>query len=219
MVRIQFLFLFILLICGLIPAAQTNHVLQNVALAEQIKTGKNIYTKGIGAGANITANMSGVNVPATVMPCINCHNANGKGNPEGGVIPSNITWYELTKSYGGQRRNGKKYPPYTEKTLKKALTMGIDPAGNELNSAMPRFNMSLTDLNSLVSYLKTLGNMQKDDSNNKFINIGVALPYTKNSNSAFNETTKKTLTAYCDHVNKGGGIYGKKLEADLPARV
>ena len=214
MKRNHIIFLLTLPLLGLMTAAQQTLPLRNVDFGEQLKTGKNIYSKGIGSGTNITANMSGVNVPATVMPCINCHNANGKGNPEGGVIPSNITWLELTKTYGGQRKNGKKYPPYTEKTLRRAITAGIDPGSNELNSAMPRFNMSINDLNCLVSYLKTLGNKPVENRNNKYINIGVALPDQKITNPAFNETIIKIMNAYCDRVNKSGGIYGRKLEAD-----
>jgi hypothetical protein len=210
----KYLFLLTLFFCVKNTVAQTKPSPPPAEIEQQKKLGKNIYTKGAGLGGKITANMSGVNVPATVMTCINCHAANGKGNPEGGIVPSNITWLELTKSYGGQRQNGKKYPPYTEKSLKKAITMGLDPGGNELNSAMPRYNMSISDLNNLVSYLKTLGINRVTTVNNAKIEIGVALPDMPDVSSEYNDVVKKMMNAYCERVNKNGGIYNRKLQAD-----
>jgi ABC-type branched-subunit amino acid transport system substrate-binding protein len=214
MARSNYFFILMLLLMGAFTIAQTR---QTHNLDEMEHVGKRIFTKGIGSGTKITASMSGVDVPGSVMTCVNCHNANGKGNAEGGITPSDITWFELTKSYGGKRKSGKKYPPYNEKTLKKAITMGIDPGGNELNSAMPRYNMSLNDLNCLVAYLKTLGTKGRHDvaATETKINIGVALPGIKNVNPDYVETIKKTINAYCGHLNKEGGIYGRKLSADF----
>ncbi|MBI2847543.1 MAG: hypothetical protein HYX83_00045 [Chloroflexi bacterium] len=48
------------------------------------------------------------------------------------------------------------HPPYTEGTLKKAITCGIDPAGVSLDDNMPRWRMSDEDLEDLIEFLKTL---------------------------------------------------------------
>ncbi len=61
----------------------------------------------------------------------------------------NITWPELTAQ-------GMDHSPYTEETLKRAITQGLDPAGNPLEYPMPRWHMSEQDLNDLVSLIKTL---------------------------------------------------------------
>ncbi len=48
------------------------------------------------------------------------------------------------------------HPPYTEETLKSAITRGINPAGDPLDEAMPRWRMSGQDLDDLVVFIKTL---------------------------------------------------------------
>lgn len=48
------------------------------------------------------------------------------------------------------------HPPYTEETLKRAITRGLDPAGEPLDDLMPRWSISEADLNDLVAFLKTL---------------------------------------------------------------
>jgi cytochrome c oxidase subunit 2 len=40
--------------------------------------------------------------------------------------------------------------------LKQAITEGVDPAGDELNQFMPRWQISAGDLNDLVNYIMTL---------------------------------------------------------------
>ncbi|MBI5039530.1 MAG: cytochrome c, partial [Nitrospirae bacterium] len=41
-----------------------------------------------------------------------------------------------------------------EESLKSSILAGIDPAGNQLNTMMPRWQMSAEDLDSLIEYLK-----------------------------------------------------------------
>src|SRR4030095_11227963 len=71
-------------------------------LTDQEKRGKSIYLRGSSpSGKEITCYLGGgtMEVPAAAMLCANCHGFDGRGNPEGGVVPSDITWDALTKSY------------------------------------------------------------------------------------------------------------------------
>ena len=54
----------------------------------------------------------------------------------------------------GEEEHG--HEPYTDETLKKAITEGVEPDGEELDPFMPRWSMSDQDLEDLVSFLKTL---------------------------------------------------------------
>ena len=95
--------------------------------------------------------------PRMMMPgnfsCVNCHGPEGKG----GVIHimmgtydvPDITWPELTGPH-------MEHPPFTEETLKQAITLGIDPGGNPLEYPMPRWKMSTQDLNDLAAYIMSL---------------------------------------------------------------
>ena len=46
--------------------------------------------------------------------------------------------------------------PYDEASIKQAITQGIEPDGEPLNSFMPRWSISDRDLDDLVEFLKTL---------------------------------------------------------------
>ncbi len=183
-------------------------------LTAKQKAGKDIYTKGIGSSnVKITANMSGVNVPATIMPCMNCHNAKGTGNPEGGITPPNITWQALTKNYDVKRQDGETRPPYTEKSLRKVITTGIDPAGNALHSAMPKYNMTRQDIDNLIAYLKVIDTDQGVGISQGRIKMGFALPDAESTKK--NATIKKLVQAYTNEVNQSGGIYNRKIEIEF----
>ncbi|MDH3692602.1 MAG: cytochrome c, partial [Gammaproteobacteria bacterium] len=43
---------------------------------------------------------------------------------------------------------------YDAESLRRAITTGLDPAGESLDSAMPRWSMSPSDLDDLVAYLR-----------------------------------------------------------------
>lgn len=95
------------------------------------------------------------------MPCINCHGLDGKGIREGGILPSDITWKNLTKPYSITLQNNRKRGPYSEKSFIRAITQGQDSAHNDLSSGMPRFNIRTEDAQDLIAYLKIIN--QRDD--------------------------------------------------------
>src|SRR5260370_26292650 len=102
-----------------------------VDLAPQEARGKQIFVHGSSV-SKITATLGGDSgeLPGETLPCANCHGLDGRGKPEGGVVPSNIRWSELAKPYAVERQDGRKRPPYTLQSLKRAITPGLDPAGN-----------------------------------------------------------------------------------------
>src|SRR4029453_16913615 len=86
------------------------------ALTLQERRGQQIYLQGTSpAGGELTAVLGkeGAEVPASVVPCANCHGHDGRGKPEGGLVPSNITWEALTTPYGVTSATGRAHPPYT----------------------------------------------------------------------------------------------------------
>src|SRR5262249_23294167 len=128
------------------------------------------------------------------------------GKPEGGISPSNVTWEALTKPYGVAHADGRTHPPYTERLLIRAITMGADPAGNELNRAMPRFTLSRVDADNLVAYIKLLGNVAVPGVSTDTVRLGVVL-----SADAGN-SVRQVLLDYHTRLNGGGGIFGRRVE-------
>src|SRR6476620_5941308 len=88
-------------------------LLLGAGLNPQEARGRRIYVDSAShSGAEITAFLGqGVEVEASAVPCASCHGRDGKGRPEGGVTPTDITWASLTKPYGANPPFGRRHPP------------------------------------------------------------------------------------------------------------
>lgn len=183
-------------------------------LTAQERRGKQIYLQGTSpSGKEILAYVgdSSLEVPGSVMACANCHGLAGQGKIEGGINPSNVTWEALTKPYGVTHVNGRKHPAYTGRGLELAITRGVDPAGNKLLAAMPRYQMSKEDLDDLVVYLKRLGTDVDPGISESKIVIGIAYP-TAGPLGELAQTVRDTIAAVFAETNAQGGIYNRQLE-------
>ncbi|HEY9421940.1 MAG TPA: ABC transporter substrate-binding protein, partial [Thermoanaerobaculia bacterium] len=183
-------------------------------LKKQVERGRQIYVEGTSpSGGEITAVMSeaGLEVPASAVPCASCHGRDGKGRPEGGVAPTDLTWTHLTKTYGVTHPSGRKHPPYDERLLKRSISMGLDPAGNKLHVAMPRFRMSLQDMEDLVAYVRQLGTRNDPGLSETTLRVGVLLP-PAGSLSGMGQAVRSALTARFEELNQSGGLYGRRIE-------
>jgi mono/diheme cytochrome c family protein len=69
----------------------------------------------------------------------------------GTAIPEDIRYSTLTAGKGEMD-----HPPYTDPTIERAITRGVDPANKPLDWTMPRWEMTAGDLDDLLAYLKTL---------------------------------------------------------------
>ncbi|MDI6716236.1 MAG: cytochrome c [Actinomycetota bacterium] len=85
--------------------------------------------------------------------CATCHGPDGRGGQVvmmGSFRAPDITYKTLTSQEHGNGR------PYTDDLIKRAITRGIDSNGEHLSRNMPRWQMSNSDLNDVITYLKTL---------------------------------------------------------------
>jgi len=89
----------------------------------------------------------------TGLACVTCHGPQGVGGTTTFMMQRfdvpNITWPVLSSTSNYT-------PSYTEDTVKRAITQGIDSEGSPLEYLMPRWQMSPNDLNDLVAFIKTL---------------------------------------------------------------
>ena len=102
--------------------------------------GERIFKTGI--------NARGEAIPSNMMPgmggCAMCHGPDGHGGQMMGR-PEPCNTFKCLSADG-----------YTEDLIKRAITQGIDQNGKQLDLMMPRWQMSESDLNDLIGYLKTL---------------------------------------------------------------
>ncbi len=154
---------------------------------------------------------AGAAIPSHLFACANCHGPDGKGLPEGGIIPSNITWHELSKPYGAVTGNHRRRPPYKEAQILTAIRKGIDPGGNRLETAMPRYQLSDEDGNALIAYLKVIHRVRDPGVFGGRIRIGVVLPPVETA-KAEAKAMEFSLNSYFGFVNRDGGIYRRQVE-------
>lgn len=172
--------------------------------------GKHLYLQGESlSGASVTALVGDddAEVNGRSLPCANCHGKDGLGRAEGGLTPSNITWTNLTKPYGHAHSYGRTHPPFTDETLARAITHGLDPAGNTLDKGMPRYRMSARDLQDLVAYIKRIEGDYDSGLSDSIIRVGVLIPTAQKG-----ERIRRIMTAYFQERNDGGGYFGRRVE-------
>ena len=203
--RIRPLLLSLLLLAG--PAFA-------LELTEQELAGKRLYREGVAAGdAQVTAlvGAADMQVPASVVPCANCHGRDGMGRPEGGVRPPVLSWQRLVLGAGERRVNGREYPAYSEASLARAIQEGRDSAGNRLDPAMPRFSLSMGDQRNLTAYLKRLAEDRDPGVEEQTLRLGTLLP-AQGELAEAGRVVRAIVEGRIDSLNAGGGIYGRKLQ-------
>ena len=153
-------------------------------------------------------------MPASVVPCASCHGDDGAGRPEGAVVPPDTTWRYLTKPYGHKHSNGRAHPAFSVKSLAVAIQKGIDPAGNPLDSSMPRYRFSSKQMSALIAYLKKIDTDSAPGVSEDSIHVGVVLPL-KGTLAEIGKDIKSVLVATFNEINEHGGIYNRKIQLQL----
>ena len=178
----------------------------------QEKRGKAFYLRGESAsGQEITAMMGEVDVPASTLTCAGCHGSRGEGRTEGGVTAGAMSWSHLTKPYGHTDEGGRKHPAFSESSFIRAMTTGVDPAGNKLAVAMPTYRMPQEDVQNLIAYLKRIETDTDPGVTDTSIVLGTVLP-EKAALSGLAQSMGDVLQAYFAEINSRGGIYNRKIE-------
>lgn len=96
------------------------------------------------------------------LACADCHGSGGRGGRHlmhmTVMDAPDIRWSTLTEAeHDAHGEEGEmEHPPYDEETFKQAVSQGLDPGGDSLESAMPRWRMTEQDLDDLMAYLRTL---------------------------------------------------------------
>ena len=205
------------LILGLMLLANVGLTAQALTLTPSESAGKRLYREGVSAsGEPIMARIgaAGMLLPATSLPCANCHGADGLGRPEGGVRPPELSWSRLTSTYGQQQINGRTYPAYTDSTFARAVQEGRDPANNHLDPAMPRFVLSMNDQRNLTAYLKRLADDRDPGLGPDSLHLGTLLP-SAGPLSEEGATVAAVLRGSVARINEAGGIHGRQLRLTI----
>jgi nicotinamidase-related amidase len=174
--------------------------------------GRIVYREGRSpSGGTVRALVGGTAIPGEAVPCIGCHGPDGRGRPEGGVAPPEITWETLAKPYGHLHPRGRKHPAFDDRTAARAVTEGIDPAGNPLASAMPRYSLPASDLRDLLAYLRHLDREEPRGVTAETIRVATVLP-SRGPLAPLAADLREFLEAEFGELNRNGGIHGRRVE-------
>ncbi|MGB5538449.1 MAG: ABC transporter substrate-binding protein, partial [Thiogranum sp.] len=184
------------------------------ALSAGQSRGKQIYLHGTSpSDSELTAHVGreAVTLPASAVPCASCHGPDGRGRPEGGVIPTDIRWSQLTKVYGHVHEDGRRHPAFDKAGLARVLRTGLDPADNRLDQSMPLYTLSDGDMADLVAYLTHLEADLDPGVNNERIQVASLLPL-QGPQGGLGQAMAQVMLAYFKEVNAGGGVFGRRIE-------
>jgi len=183
-------------------------------LTEHEQAGKRLYREGVSSSdvqLQARVGASDISVPASVLPCASCHGNDGRGRAEGGVRPPNLDWQRLAQGQGAREANGRSYPAYTERSLARAIQHGVDPAGNRLDPAMPRFELTMADQRNLTAYLKRLAEERDPGIEEGVLRLGTLLPASGPLAEA-GQVVRAVLEDGVAQLNQQGGIHGRHLQ-------
>ena len=196
-------------------AAQETKAATARGLTAQERRGRAIYLRGEStSGREITATVGELEVPSSTVTCAGCHGARGEGKTEGGVTAGNLTWANMVKPYGHTHPTGRKHGPFDEAAFARALADGVDPSGNTMLNAMPRFKMSPEDVADLLAYVKRIEDDRDPGISDTTVRVGAVLP-SKGALAEQGAAMLDVLKAFFDDVNDKGGIYNRRVELQV----
>lgn len=189
------------------------------------EAGKRLYRTGIGAdGESVTAVTQGdIAIDGSQLTCVSCHRPSGMGASEGGTYVPPITAGHLfsarENTFDTRNDRFKEYykdlqseqfyqdvmrsrsrPAYDAGTLARAITGGVDAAGNDLNLAMPRYRLSDADARNLAAYLRTLSGEFSPGVGEERIQFATIV--TEGHEPELESAFLDTIQAYVDWVNR-----------------
>jgi hypothetical protein len=129
--------------------------------------GEGIYRRGVLlSGAPLQATRQpDLKISGAGAACVNCHRRSGLGEIEGRISIPPISGAYLFHPRAADRDDfdlpfvdsiRPDREPYTQETLARAIREGVDASGKPLNYLMPHYDLSDSDLHSLIDYLKNL---------------------------------------------------------------
>ncbi len=178
------------------------------------RLGRTIYHQGrLDTGEELRVSLadSDGSLSATLFRCVQCHGVWGQGTEEGGLRVPPLTPSFLTRAHASLQ-TGQPRGAYTDKTLVRAITQGIDASGVPLHSGMPRYRFNEQQADAVVSYLKRIGTEEDSDPGvtADTITVGAALPLS-GALAGIGQDAQSVMEGYFRGLNEHGGVYGRHI--------
>ena len=116
--------------------------------------GERIFLAAANANGRLIPRSGGSGMMGSAEVCANCHGPDARGRTiqvmMGQIQTPDIRWSTLTAS-----PTDPKDKAFDPDAFFLAVTQGIDPNGSSLKVIMPRWNLTRTESDALIEYLKT----------------------------------------------------------------
>jgi ABC-type branched-subunit amino acid transport system substrate-binding protein len=96
-------------------------------------------------------------------------------------------------------------------SLARAIILGKDPAGSDMDKSMPRYDLTEEDAKDLIAYLKVMDSQSDPAITSDAVRVGTVLP-TEGQHAALGEAIRATIRAVFDEVNAAGGIHNRQIK-------
>ena len=123
--------------------------------SDPVALGQRIFFQGIGTTGQPIVRTGGYGM-MMMGGCASCHGSDGHGRRTMMFTTPNITYANLTDAAGMREPDGTRGPTYTDDLIRRAVVQGIDPDAQNLETFMPRWQLSDQDWDDLLLFLKTL---------------------------------------------------------------
>ena len=186
----------------------------NDPLTASERMGRTIYHQGrTDTGDEVRVSLAGSegSLSATLFRCVQCHGVWGQGTEEGGLrVPPLVPSFLMNQHASLQ--TGQSREAYTNQTLIRAITQGIDASGVPLHSGMPRYRFTEQQAKAVVAYLKKIGTEEDSDPgvSAQSITVGAALPMS-GPLAGIGQDAQAVMEGYFRELNERGGVYGRQI--------
>ena len=126
------------------------------AATGDVALGRIIYLTGADLSGQFIPRTGGLGMMGS-SGCVTCHRPDGKGGTIRMMMASydipDIRWSTISQP---MQMDGETEPPYDPDTFARAVREGIGSDGDELESVMPRWQLTDPQVQGLIAYLETL---------------------------------------------------------------
>ena len=195
-------------------ANSTEHPQWQDPLTPSERMGRTIYHQGrTDAGEELQVSLAGSNgsLSATLFRCVQCHGVWGQGTEEGGLrVPPLLSSFLMRPHSSLQ--TGQLREAYTDHSLIRAITQGVDASGASLHSGMPQYRFNEQQAKAVVAYLKKIGTEEDSDPGvtAKSLTVGAALPLS-GTLAGIGRDAQSVMEGYFRGLNERGGVYGRDI--------
>jgi len=152
-----------LLVVGVVGIVTVPYIIGGAGGSADYSTlGERIYYTGYGESGQIPRSMPGGRGRGGGMmmgaACVDCHREDGRGGRltmmmRQSIDVPDIRYSTLTSSHD---ENGETEPGWTDSEIAEAIRTGVEPNGEQLRAPMPRWDMTNTEVDAVITYLEEL---------------------------------------------------------------